>query len=173
MEKQDKKIEKLTDKAFSRAMLFSVLGILLCITCLCSATWAWFTASTSNGGNVLSAASFDLDVTVASDGARTVDVVLDDGVRVCTFTDAGEYLITLSITEDSDATKGYCTLHVGDATYKTDAIKRDESNPFIFKLVITEAGTVVTFDPSWGLPAMPDVELGGTLTVGALTPPEG
>ena len=43
MKKQNN--EKLSDKAFARLALTSILGILVCIICLCSTTYAWFTGS--------------------------------------------------------------------------------------------------------------------------------
>ena len=64
MDKQNKNTDKLTDKAFSRMMLTSVLGILVCLVCLCSTTWAWFTADVSNNSNTIGTGQFNLEVSV-------------------------------------------------------------------------------------------------------------
>ena len=54
MEKQN--TEKLSDKAFARLALTSILGILVCIICLCSTTYAWFTGSVPNDNNKIQTA---------------------------------------------------------------------------------------------------------------------
>ena len=55
MKKQNN--EKLSDKAFARLVLTSILGILVCIICLCSTTYAWFSGSVQVDSNTLKAAS--------------------------------------------------------------------------------------------------------------------
>jgi len=49
MEQQNK--EKLSDKAFARLSVTSILGILVCIICLCSTTYAWFSGSAQVDSN--------------------------------------------------------------------------------------------------------------------------
>ena len=68
MEQQNN--EKLSDKAFARLALTSILGILVCIICLCSTTYAWFTGSVQVNNNTLKAADTCLlSVSVYKDGA--------------------------------------------------------------------------------------------------------
>ncbi len=44
--------EKVTnDRSIYRILAPSVLGIFICAICLCGASWAWFTASTSTEGS--------------------------------------------------------------------------------------------------------------------------
>ena len=69
MEQQNN--EKLSDKAFARIALTSILGILVCIICLCSTTYAWFTGSVQVKGNKFKAADTCLiSVSVYKDGAE-------------------------------------------------------------------------------------------------------
>ena len=69
MEQQNNK--KLSDKAFARLALTSILGILICIICLCSTTYAWFTGSVQVDSNTLKAADACLlSVSVYKDGAE-------------------------------------------------------------------------------------------------------
>ena len=68
MKKQNN--EKLSDKAFARLAITSILGILVCIVCLCSTTYAWFTGSVQVNSNTLKAADACLiSVSVYKDGA--------------------------------------------------------------------------------------------------------
>lgn len=45
--------EKVTEKHLMRVLISSVCSILLCMTCLVSTTWAWFTVSISSENNVI------------------------------------------------------------------------------------------------------------------------
>ena len=72
MEKQNN--EKLSDKAFARLFLTSILGILVCIICLCSTTYAWFTGSVQVDSNKIQTADACLlSVSVYKDGAKKFD----------------------------------------------------------------------------------------------------
>jgi uncharacterized membrane protein YdbT with pleckstrin-like domain len=44
---------KLTDKAFSRLLITSVVAILFLVACLCSTTYAWFVQDISSGENLI------------------------------------------------------------------------------------------------------------------------
>ena len=170
MEKQNKTTDKLTDKAFSRLMLTSALGILVCIMCLCSASWAWFSTDISNDSNTLCTGKFDLCVAITdANGAPVTVSERDDGTSVCTLGEAGPYTVTLTVTEDTTVTKGFCSIKVAGTSYQTASINADDTNTFVFTL---DAGTTVTFSPAWGLPASADVASGGTLVIGAVADAE-
>ena len=69
MEQQNR--EKLSDKAFARLAITSILGILVCIICLCSTTYACFSGSVQVDINTLKAADACLiSVSVYKDGAE-------------------------------------------------------------------------------------------------------
>ena len=167
MEKQDIKRDKLTDKAFTRLIITSVLGILVCIVCLCSATWAWFSAAVSADGNKVRAGKFDLTVSVADQSDSQLQITENaDGKRVCTFEDAGTYTVSLKMTDDTTVTKGFCIIYVGEDTYYTASINA-ETDPFTFTLDVKEAGASVIFSPAWGSPSELDlVDMDEVLTIG-------
>ena len=166
MEKQNNNVDKLTDKAFSRLMLTSVLGILLCMTCLCSATWAWFNAGVEASGNKLSSGSFGLDVTV-SDSARASIAVVEqaDGKTVCMLSGKGVYTVTLEMSDDTTVTRGFCSITANGKRYRTAMVKEGESNPFTFTIDATLDNMTVIFAPAWGMPSSYDVSNDGTLTL--------
>ena len=161
--------EKLTDKAFSRLMITSVLGILICITCLCSATWAWFSADTASNSNTLGSGKFGLSVTVADENGAPVDVSESPtGTSACTLTEAGLYTVTLTATADTTVSKGFCVIKVNSNTYRTDALMLEETNTFTFTLDAKEPDLTVIFSPAWGLPAEISVTTGETLPISGL-----
>lgn len=157
----DLKEEKLTEKAFSKYLVISVLGILLCIVALCSITYAWFVNETTSASNTLLAGSFDLTVTVSKDGDE-FPVVADankDGVWVCDLTEEGIYTVNLKIKEDSTV-KGHCIVKVGDGdAMHTDVIVYPDTTDFTFTVKVSE-NTKVTFEPRWGMVVEPDIKNG-------------
>ena len=152
----DSKDEKLTEKAFIQSVVISVVGILLCIVALCSATFCWFTGGTENHSNTLVSGSFDVTITVvkgnalgdanggqgtataqaeteAENGtqAEQIEVTADPaqaGVFVCNLPEAGTYTVTLTLKEGSTV-KGHCVVTVGnDNAVHTAAIIGKNTN---------------------------------------------
>ncbi|MBR5140193.1 MAG: hypothetical protein IKV16_03975 [Clostridia bacterium] len=168
MERQkNKAAEKLTDKAFSRLMIASVIGILICIFCLCSTTWAWFNASSSADGNTLSASQFKLDITVLDESEATVSPFTDpQGNTVYVFDEVGTYTVKLKMSDVTTANKGFGILKVDDKVYYTASINPD-NDPFIFMIEIAEAGVSLSFSSSWGYPSEIElIEIGEGLVLG-------
>ena len=128
--------------------------MLLCMACLCSATWAWFTAGVECNGNTVSSANYDIDLTV--NGAP----IADKTVELAT----GEHTVLLQKQTNPDsATCGYCRIIIGGKTYFTRPIKTDDNNTAEKEDVLTVVIEVktpsahVTFDPWWGTYAGDDV----------------
>ncbi len=147
MKKQNIATEKLTDKAFSRLVLTSVLGILVCIVCLCSTTYAWFADNApSNGNSIKTANSCELIVTL-TDSSGTAIEITENGVEL----ESGVYTVTLSLPPNTAS--GYCVITAGTDTIYTDYITRHtESEPqtVTYSLIVTTAQTV-KFTPRWGI----------------------
>ncbi len=120
----------------------SVLGIFICAVCLCSASWAWFTASTSTGTTAIQSASYKLLYQVGEDTTAT-ELAADGTTYSMT---EGNCAITLNATGTTGAT-GYCSIKVGDETYCTEQILADCTFAFTVKAA---AGTEITLTPKWG-----------------------
>ena len=166
MEEQNRSNERLTDKAFSRLMISSLLGVFMCIVCLCSASWAWFSADASNHKNTLVTGKFGLDVAVVDESERAVSVTKNaDGSSLCYFSDAGVYTVTLAMSQDTTVNKGFCVFKTATESYRTASINVEGSNPFTFTLCIAEDNVSVVFSPAWGLPAEASVEQNGEMTL--------
>ena len=155
-------------------MITSVIGILLCITCLCSATWAWFATDISSGNNTLCSGNFGLIVTVKDENGAHVPVTVGtfDGISSCTLSGSGDqdtamtYTVTLKMTDDTTVKKGFCTVRSGDSYYQTDSINVDTgTHPFTFTLTLVGNDAALTFTPVWGYPASPEIDYNGTLSL--------
>ena len=69
---KSKHSEKTTsDCSIYRILAPSVIGIFICAICLCGASWAWFTASTSTGTTAIQSSSYKLLYQVGEDAAAT------------------------------------------------------------------------------------------------------
>ena len=174
MEEQQKTTNKLTDKAFSRLAFTSILGILVCIVCLCSSTYAWFSESQESPKNEIKTAEECLiSVTVLHedraendssepDLAQELDLEFDDGNVTVTETPiagiedgvelaAGEYLVKMTL--PSGSASGYYLVEASGTTFYTDFIARHEEDEpqtvsFIMKVEETQW---VKFISRWGI----------------------
>ena len=180
--------ENITDKAFAQSIVISLLGIVLCIVALCSATYAWFVADISSSQNTISAAFFDVDVTVydvtqivtaqpAAEGESTAEseqttppapipVTADYGIY--TLEAAHVYQLVLSASKEATASKGYCDIAVdGVVVCRTGIIENTDSGAL--QITITAEGNAkLMVYPKWGVPPADGLQtIGQTFTITA------
>ena len=164
--------ERVTDKAFTHGLLVSVISILMCIVALCSMTFAWYNADITSGENVIESSRFALDIKIVNN-ADDSDVVLtenDKGAFTCTLAE-GEYTVTLKMTDDTTASKGFCDIKIDlNEVFHTSPVSKDETighDPLSFTVKIVGESASVTFVPKWGISSTDEpVENGETITVG-------
>lgn len=84
------KNEKITEKQLFRVLTASVCSILLCLTCLVSTTWAWFTVEVNSGANTIQIATLTPTVTVEGKGNNPANLA------------QGVHKLTLSLTRDPE-----------------------------------------------------------------------
>ncbi len=167
------KNEKLTERVFIHGVLTSVIGILLCMAALCSAAYAWFSADSSTAVSALKSGSFDVTVTAEkADGGETVTFSeTSDGGFECVLDTAGEYTVTLKMTDGSNV-KGFCAITAGGTEYCTAVIVGENSDglpvsdPFMFTITSAEDDTTVVIMPKWGMPSAAEtIPNGGAVTL--------
>ena len=168
MEEQNNK--KITDKAFTRFVATSVFGILVCIACLCSSTFAWFTTTQDSSQNTITSGTFDhkIKIEIASAGGGETVELTDGGVQTCTLDRGKSYVVTLTPT-DATTVKGYCVIKIDGVEYHTDtygAVSEGspESLTFTLTLPAGNGSAEVIFKPHWGIAAEKHVWDGETLT---------
>ena len=93
----------------------SLLGVAICLVCLCSLTWAWFTATQNSGVQPIQSAT------------ATVTAKLGDT--------AG----TLTLHMEGDAQYAYVVIKVGDTEYHTDYLTADG-----YTITVNESGAALT-----------------------------
>ena len=169
LEEQNNK--KITDKAFTRFVATSVVGILVCIACLCSSTFAWFTTTQDSSQNTITSGTFDhtVEVQIADEGGTVVlTPTADEKGVTCELQLGKSYTVKLTPTSDTTV-KGYCVITIDGTEYHTDtygAVSEGSLKELTFTLTMP-AGTgdvEVTFKPHWGIAAEKHVWDGETLT---------
>ena len=147
MKKQNINVDKLSDKASARLMISCVLGILVCMVCLCSTTYAWYNDSVSTAGNEIKVATDCLlEMTLSCDG-EIIDGI-EEGVEL----EAGK-TYTMKLLLPANTASGYCVITSEELSYRTDYIARHEdsvAHEISFSLSVATT-RVVTFTPRWGL----------------------
>lgn len=111
----------------------SLLGVAICLVCLCSLTWAWFTATQNSGVQPIQSAT------------ATVTASLNDTLGELK---VGEpYSLngtgTLTLHMEGDAQYAYVVIKVGDKEYHTDYLTADG-----YTITVNESGAALTL--CWG-----------------------
>lgn len=82
--------EKVTEKHLRRVLISSICSILLCMACLASTTWAWFTVGIENTDNVIEMATATASVQISP-----VAITDENGAYIL---NAGEnYTVTVTV----------------------------------------------------------------------------
>ena len=164
--------KKISDKAFLQGLIISIVSILLCLTALCSMTFAWFNASTKSPSNLIESGKFDLDIKIyyldeVNDLAVPVTVT-EDGQ--CVLEKVGTYTVYLYIADGTTLEKGHCGISInGKPELLTESISTKTELGVIPPLTITVEtaleNVMITFAPKWGIPARSDILHNGTVSV--------
>ena len=108
---QEKKPASLT-----ALLMPSLLGVAICLVCLCSLTWAWFTATQNSGVQPIQSAT----ATVTASLNDTALGELKVG-EPCSLNGTGKLTLHMA----GDAQYAYVVIKVGDTEYHTDYRQRE------------------------------------------------
>lgn len=123
----------------------SILGICICMVCICSMTWAWYAANVPSPLQKMTVAHYA--VTVESVTAEGVPVVSEKGGYALSAGTA--YTVTLRADGTVQECGGYCLIesNESEATYYTQSILPGSSITVVF--TPADTGTY-TFTGVWG-----------------------
>ena len=140
-------------------LTISTVGLCACLICLCGASWAWFTATTSTGTAVIQAATYAVGVSAGEN--ESVGITTESGTTTVTFTDAGSYTITLTPT--GTAQNGYCKISYAEGDYYTGQLSTGGELHFT---VNADANSELTVTPQWGsYSGTPNLSSGDTIGI--------
>lgn len=167
MEKQNNK-ERVSEKALTRMLITSAIAIFICIVCLCSTTWAWFSDTSMNTNTIRTADECKLTVT-ASDGTQELMTADTATPKTLTLEQGVTYTVTLTLPRDSAS--GCLVMKTDSGAYYSDYIERhDSAEPRVISFTVTPKDGVtalsVTFTPRWGIYSGEcNVKDGGSLVI--------
>lgn len=137
--------QKATERTFARVLISSVCSILLCMLCLVSATWAWFTAEVNNGENIIEIGYPKVAVQV-NNGSFTSGEWLPAGSHTVSIAHGGE--------QDDFQQKSvlYVTLTLDGEHSVYKVLKGDNQYQLELPLEL-DAGCTLAWEVSWFAPA--------------------
>lgn len=166
--------EKVTEKHLRRVLLSSVCSILLCLTCLVSTTWAWFTTTLTNTGNEIEVGSFNIEVDVRSMADETQPVTATDGVYALS---RGEYRVKvthsgtsngrsrIAFTNSASVSLGTCVTEALSSPVALAGAQESSGNVFEFFVYISVDSVSMTVSRFWGISEETEVSDGKLVVV--------
>lgn len=159
--------EKVTEKHLRRVLISSICSILLCMTCMVSTTWAWFTVSIENTGNEIQIATATASVQISPVAATD-----ENGAYIL---NAGEnYTVAVTVSGydskvDAFGIKGKMYVKMSAAVSgKPEQIAWFEfsgNGEQVVELTVYEGATLCFYPISWETPSS-DERVGTALTLG-------
>ena len=141
--------KKITNKYLGKVIATSVISIVLCMMCLASLTWAWFTFDVQSSGNTLRSAEFDATVYVTPSDPSLTEY------RNVVFAPSS---YKVYVKQNASAKTGYCLVTIDGKTYfagelkeKLNADTRTAYCALEFDFEIATAPAIVSIDPVWGM----------------------
>lgn len=111
----------------------SLLGTVICLACLCSLTWAWFTATQNSGVQPIQSAT--ATVTASLNGTVLGELPIEEGM-----TGTG----TLTLHMDGSAQYAYVLIKVGGTKCRTGYLSANKD----YTITVNESGATLTL--CWG-----------------------
>ena len=167
---------KVTERIFTKVLLSSICSILLCMVCLVSTTWAWFTVSIENQGNQIQIAEVNTDIAIEKNGSK---VDIDPAVGGYLL-DAGQYDIQVKVENNAKGSDNLArpqndvyvvmtVAHNGSSesyyfTFQGEAKNTQQLKDF----QINDGTATVSFSVSWVKPASADPVGSEAIVIGQL-----
>lgn len=149
MKKQNN--ENAARKAFARLAITSVFSVLICIICISSGTYAWFTGNARGENNIIRAADACMifaDVEKVGEGGSATVVDMQNNVTIDGM--LGEYTVTMTLPKESSS--GYLIIAAGGEKYYSQYIRAnyesDQTLSFTIRVLSEQS---VTFAARWGI----------------------
>ncbi len=133
---------KAADKAFLKLIMPSVLGILLCMICLASMTWAWFAEDVGAGGTTLVATNFEVENVVIKE--KDGETVASDA----TLENNKIYTVTVK-TNGTENTIGYLRITLQNVSW-TISKPHGFQGDFTFEVATEARSGPLTVEALWG-----------------------
>ena len=146
---------KVSEKVMLVRSVFTLVTMVVCLTAMTIAAYAYFSTSITSSSNIIKSANFKAQIAVTdTNGATVSPSSVDKAVSEFNFTNPGTYTVKLT-KGDSSADTGFCIVTVGEDKYYTQQIGTDVSaengrrEAVKFELQINEP-IIVKIGSHWG-----------------------
>jgi hypothetical protein len=168
---------KVTEKLFGKVLLSTVCSILLCIVCLVSTTWAWFTLEIENTGNEITIAKVTPSIQILLEGSE----LSHNGENVYTLNE-DTYSVVLQLNNEAtgpddlnqNCGKAYVLMLVSHSdklhSYYFTFDKAMDAQKHASQLQILGGTATVSFYVSWVAPASAEAVGRETIVIGTAAP---
>lgn len=129
-----------------RLLLPSLHGIVICVMCLASVTWAFFSMSINNTGNIIKTAKYDVEIEISGSDSgfakmEGYSLLVEEGKL---------YDVRIKAMGSAELFGGYCIVSAGDAIGHTGQMVPGKE--LEFSMFFPGTGSrYVEFIPNWGL----------------------
>ena len=147
---------KVRDKVMLVRMAVSTVFMILCLAAMSLSAYAYFSCSVASRNNQITAARFDMDVTLSiTENATAVDVKKVGDKTYTAILEAGKtYEVVLRPAQESTATTGFCQITANNCektyhTHQLGIVDNSTVNQIRFTLEVSK-NTAVQFLAHWG-----------------------
>ena len=144
--------KKITDKALNYNVIAAVIGVILCLSSLTAATWAWFGDSVSSVENTLKTGVYSVSVEITDENGTALIKQTDvDGKDFYALAAGERYSVTLA--GEGTVSSGYCILRCGKEELYTQAVYTEvstESPKQITFTLISNESDELYISSCWG-----------------------
>ena len=149
-----------SDNIILRNLITTFVALLMCITLLCTGTWAWLRDTEMVKGETMYSSVYALRITADSVGQESAPITSirnGRGNYEYSLSANNEYIFTISAiaNETTNARTGYFKLKIGNRTYYSEQIDRGET--ISFSLTFTNDTTIEIIE-CWGTSSIPEEE---------------
>lgn len=161
--------KKITEAYFQKVLISSVLGILLCMVCLVSTTWALFSTEIVSENNAITMGSFTATTIVEPNAPAT----FSGDVSTFPLAGPGSYMFTIKPADGS--TKGYCKISAlyedGTTAHlfvtETLSLAENQVNSVMFTVTLNDESPVsIVITSFWGESSAEPLGENSTFTFG-------
>lgn len=162
--------QKVTERHLHRVLLSSICSILLCMACLVSTTWAWFTVSIENTDNVIGIANVTMNVKITNNDSE-IEKNIDGSYKL----EEDVYSVTIGLNNDASDSDAfgerkrpvYVIMSVlwGSEAKSYYTVFEDDSEEKCKTLTVSSGSAAVSFSVSWIKPEGSAVPIDADTTV--------
>ena len=149
---------KIKEKVFIMRVVVAIVCIVFCLSAMGFSAYAFFASSITSGSNTIVAATYGVEVVIASSGGTALIAKADNPLL---YEDVATGTYAVSLKASGTAKNGYCKIEIVGSE-KTVTLFTQQLPPeagMSFTLV-TNGKTSITITPQWGTYSNSDVVVG-------------